>query len=89
MDRSDDVSAVIFTGRTIAEADVVKGLLLANGIPAVIQDEGPVAMLDGMISGNKGVDVRVPIAAVGEARAILAEAREVGDAEAPEEESEA
>ena len=86
MSSSDKASAVVFTGATIAEADVVKGLLIANGILAIIQDEGAVAMLDGMVSGNRGVRVRVPTEAVEDAMAVIEAARAAGDVETVDEE---
>ncbi|MHC4472222.1 MAG: putative signal transducing protein [Planctomycetota bacterium] len=79
MDRPDEPTARVFIGKDISQADLVKGLLLANGIPAVIQDEGTVAMLDGMVSMGKGVAVHVPRSVLEAARAILEEARTVGD----------
>jgi hypothetical protein len=82
---SEESSSVVFTGGNLAEADVVRGLLVANGILAVIQDEGAVAMLDGMVSGNKGVSVMVPASALEAARAVLEEARALGRIEPSEE----
>ena len=87
MDSANETSAVAFTGASIAEADLVKGLLVANGIPAVIRDESAVVMLDGMITGSKGVAVLVPASVLDEARVVLEEARAAGDVEFSDEES--
>jgi len=52
--------AVAFTASSVTEADIVKGLLESEGIPAVVQGGDLASMLDGMVTGNKGIDVLVP-----------------------------
>jgi hypothetical protein len=56
---ASDSLKTAFTASNIAEADLIRGLLVANGIPAVIQNESAVSMLDGMVTGNRGVPVLV------------------------------
>jgi hypothetical protein len=73
-----DASGTAFTAADLAEADIVKALLLANGVPAIIKDDSAVAMLDGMVRGNLGIDVLVPADRLDEAREIIEEARRVG-----------
>lgn len=69
----DDVRKTAFVASTVTEADIVKGLLEANGIPAIVEGGNMVAMLDGMVTGNKGVKVDVPASQIEEARRIIEE----------------
>jgi S-adenosylhomocysteine hydrolase len=50
---------VAFTASSVTEADIVKGLLESEGIMAVVQGADMASMLDGMVTGNKGIDVLV------------------------------
>lgn len=76
----------VFVARNITQADVVAGLLEANGIDCTIQDEEGVTMLDGIVSGNAGVVVTVAAADAADARAVIEEAHSRGHIAADEEE---
>jgi hypothetical protein len=76
----------VFVARNIMEADLVVGLLEANGIDAHVQDEASVSMLDDIVSGNLGVPVTVGHADYEEAKAIIEEARQGGRLDSGEEE---
>ena len=79
---SDDTLQAVFVAGNISEADIVRGLLVANGIPAVIQNESAVSMLDGMVTGNRGVPVMVNAKDLEAARQVIAENhRSVGEFE--------
>jgi len=69
----EEITRTAFVASTITEADIVKGLLEANGIPAMVVGGNMVAMLDGMVSGNKGVKVDVPGIHIDEALRIIEE----------------
>jgi hypothetical protein len=69
----DEVTRTAFVASSVMEADVVRGLLEANGIPAIVVGGDMAAMLDGMVSGNKGVSVDVPASHLEEARRVIEE----------------
>ena len=69
----EDVQKTAFVAATITEADLVRGLLEANGIPAIVQGANMVSMLDGMVSGNRGVMVQVPASRIDDALKVIEE----------------
>jgi len=69
----DDLLQTVFVAATITEADLVKGLLETHGIPALVQGADMVSMLDGMVTGNKGVSVVVTASSLEEARRVIEE----------------
>jgi hypothetical protein len=77
---ADDLVTVRIA-RNLAEADVIRGVLEAHGVPTLIRDESATMMLDGMISGNKGVAIAVPRGEAERAEQVLEEARRAGDEE--------
>jgi hypothetical protein len=80
--KPDDDLVRVFTGSNIMEADIVKGLLRAHGIDAVIENEGPIVMMDGMITpSDRGVGVLVLGAKKDAATAVIEEARGQGEIE--------
>jgi hypothetical protein len=84
---ASDSLQTAFTAGNIAEADLIRGLLVANGIPAVIQNESAVSMLDGMVTGNRGVPVLVNAEQLAEAQRVIADSHTpTTDEEADEEE---
>ena len=83
-----DATAVAYTASTLAEAIVVRGLLESAGIVTSIDDEILIVVLDGMVSGNKGVRVVVPAIALEEARSLIEEARDAADGDEDEDEDE-
>lgn len=83
----DDAYAGVFTTGNLAEADLVKGLLLANGVEARIEGEGISAMLDGMVRGT-GIVVKVPADSETQAKEIIQAAHDRGEIE-PESDDEA
>ncbi len=88
MSNERDFACVHLVG-TVAEADVVKGFLRANGILADIANEGTAVWMDGMVSGNKGVGVLVPRESLEAARRLLDEVQEFASSdEAPDGEEE-
>ncbi|MEN8152204.1 MAG: DUF2007 domain-containing protein [Planctomycetota bacterium] len=68
-----ETQAVAFTASSVTEADIVKGLLEAGGIMALVQGADMASMLDGMVTGNKGINVIVPRERVEEAIRLIAE----------------
>ncbi len=77
-DRLHETSAVAWSAATLGEANIIRGLLESGGIPAVIDDEIIVGVLDGMVTGNKGIRVVVPADRLSEARRLIEEAHEEG-----------
>ena len=67
----EEVQKTAFVGRNVTEADIVKGLLETNGIPAVVVGGSMVSMLDGMVTGNEGVAVQVPASRIEDAKRII------------------
>ena len=64
----------------------VKGLLEANGLRAVVQGANMVSMLDGMVTGNRGVPVQVNAEHLQEALRVIDESHSpVADEEGEEE----
>ena len=85
----DDIQGTAFMASSVTEADLVKGLLESEGIPAVVQGADMVSMLDGMVSGNKGIAVVVPAIHLEEAIRIIEENhRPVEDEDFEDEEEE-
>jgi len=82
----EDLTVPVYVARNLSEADLISGLLEANGIDAHIEDEEGVTMLDGIVSGNLGVTVSVLRADAGTARDVIEEARALGRLAADEEE---
>ena len=78
MDQPEIQFETAYLAGNLAEADLVRGLLEANGVQAHIADESATAALDGIISGNRGVSVMVPATLLADARAIIEEARDLG-----------
>ncbi len=77
---ADDLVTVRIA-RNLAEADVIRGVLEAHGVRALIRDESATMMLDGMISGNRGVAIAVSRGDAERAEEVLEAARRVGDEE--------
>jgi len=83
VDPSGELDMVsIFSSQTIeaeSEADVIRGLLEANGIPAIIVGNTQVPILI--------FEVKVPLARVEDARRVIAEAQAAGPEAAAEAEA--
>ena len=75
-----DPDVKVCTAANVVEAEIVRGLLEANGIPAMVMDETIALVMDGMVTGNLGIDVHVPKSALAEAERVIREAREAGSA---------
>ena len=71
----DDLRVPVFSARNITEADLVRGLLDANGIRAEVEDDDSVTTLDGIVTGNRGVTVSVRREDAPTAREVIEEAR--------------
>ena len=82
-----DATAVAYIASTLSEALVVRGLLESSGILTTIDDETLIVVLDGMVSGNKGVRVMVPTIALEEAQSLIAEARAAAEGDEDEDET--
>ncbi len=77
--RGTDLGTAFVAGN-LAEADVVRGLLVAGGVEARIEGEESVAALDGAATGNRGVRILVAAEDLARADAVLREARSEGGA---------
>ncbi|MEW6741277.1 MAG: hypothetical protein AB1486_00845 [Planctomycetota bacterium] len=75
-DRED--TAVVFVAALVPQACLIKTLLESQGIPASVDHEEALVMLDGMVEGGQGIKVRVARKRLEEARRVIAEARELG-----------
>ena len=82
----DDPTLPVYIARNLAEADLIAGLLSANVIDAVIENEEGVATLDGIVSGNRGVTIAVRREDAEVAKGMIAESRALGRISAGEEE---
>jgi hypothetical protein len=72
--RGTDLGTAFVAGN-LAEADVVRGLLVAGGVDARIEGEESVAALDGAATGNRGVRILVGSEDLARAQAVLRESR--------------
>lgn len=68
----------VFEASGLPEADLIRGLLVAHGFPALIEGEETVVVLDGMVTGNRGVRVLVPGTDLEAAASVIREARDAG-----------
>jgi hypothetical protein len=76
----DDMrTRVACTAPDIFTAEVVKTLLLSEGLRAMIDNESSVQTMDGAVSGNLGVHVLVPESELERAHEVIAAARRAGE----------
>jgi hypothetical protein len=72
----------VAVGRNLAEAELIKGMLLEQGIPSMLRRTGGFDVPDFLAAGPR--DVLVPESGAGTARELLADADARGDAGAPQ-----
>ena len=79
-----DEVTVAYEAPSLTEADLVVGLLRANGIPAFLDNEASTVTLDGYVGLQRIVKVLVPAGTEDMARRLIVEAGRLGPAEEEE-----